>query len=190
MRKPSIVVLLVLSMSIFVAGCFGASPETVTQDFLTAFKASDFEKAASYAVTQNASKIETDMAKDEDGERIGKLILSNTSYEVGKAVKEGDKAKVSVKVTAVDMVRIATKAMSELMPLAFAAAFSETDNNEMDAMMNQYLENSILDPQAPKVTTDVNVNLVKTNNGWKIAEDNDDLFNAITGNAAKAFNKK
>jgi len=46
------------------------------------------------------------------------LILSKATYEVGTSSTTGEKS--TVKVTAIDMVRIATKVMSELMPMAFA----------------------------------------------------------------------
>jgi len=45
----------------------------------------------------------------------------------------------------------------------FASAFSDdknASNEQMDSLMNQYLENSISDAQAPKVANEVNVNLI------------------------------
>jgi hypothetical protein len=61
----------------------------------------------------------------------------------------------------------------------------------MNAMMDQYLDNSILDPQAPKVTTEVDVNLIKTKEGWKISQyNNDDLFNQLLETLQKLLTNK
>lgn len=188
MRKI-IVVMLVLLLTVFVAGC-GKSPSTVTGEFLAAMKVADFEKAALNAEVSDKNTVAGEFLSDEKSEKYGKLILSKASYVVGEEKIEGDKATVKVKVTAIDMVRVATKAMSELMPMAFASAFSgddEESKKKMDAMMDQYFENSIADPEAPKVTKEVDVNLVKTKDGWKVAKDNEQLFDAYVGGAASAF---
>lgn len=192
MIQKRLLIAIALLLLVTVTGCSTMPPDTVTKNFLSALQTSDFERAATYVVDSNPLALKKNLpGKDEKSEQIGKSLLSKATYEVGAVKKTGDQATVSVKVTAIDVVRVATKAMSELMPMAFAAAFSkDKSKQDMDAMMNQYLENSISDPQAPKVTTDVNVNLVKTKDGWKIGSNNDELFNAITGNAAKAFGNK
>jgi len=158
-----ILFVLVGLIGIVLVGCsFGQSPETVTKEFLTSLQTCDFDKAATYTETSDKD-ISKDIIKNDEGERIGKLILSKATYEVGTSSTTGEKLTVKVKVTAIDMVRIATKVMSELMPMAFASAFSDdknASNEQMDSLMNQYLENSISDAQAPKVANEVNVNLI------------------------------
>lgn len=191
MRKSRMILLVVIvAAGLVLAGCGGPSPEVVVNEFTAALKAGDWEKAATYVENQDKTVFQKDI-KDEKGEKFARLILSKAAFEIGKAEVSGNQAKVNVKVTAVDMVRVAAKTMSELIPMAIAAAFSQDGaQKDMEAMVEQYFMNSISDPQAPKTATDTAVNLVKTRDGWKVSANNEEFFNAMTGNMAKAFAKQ
>ncbi|HBV95844.1 MAG: hypothetical protein JL50_04290 [Peptococcaceae bacterium BICA1-7] len=188
MKKSRMLLLVVIvAAGLVLAGCGGPSPEVVVSEFTAALKAGDWEKAATYMENQDKSAFQKDI-KDEKGEKFARQILSKAAFELGKAEVSGNQAKVGVKVTAVDMVRVAAKTMSELMPIAIAAAFSEDgDQKDMEAMAEQYFMNSISDPQAPMTVTDTAINLVKTGDGWKVSASNEEFFNAMTGNMEKAF---
>lgn len=79
--------------------------------------------------------------------------------------------------------------MSAALPMAFATAFSEGENSNQEAM-DQFVEETLTsllsDPNVPMTTTTVDIHLQKVEKEWKI-QPNDDLANAITGGAMKAF---
>jgi len=185
MRKLVGFLLLVLLLTV---GCSsGPPPDKVVKDFFDAMIKGDFETAAKFASGADIEKDVLKTTKDEQGERLAKSILARVTYEVGDKKVEGDKAEVSVKVMAPDLLRITSKAMSELLPMAFAMAFSEDQSQEKsDALFQQYFENAINDPNAPMTPSDIKVKLEKKDGSW-IVKPGDELLNALTGNMAKAF---
>ncbi|GAW91188.1 DUF4352 domain-containing protein [Calderihabitans maritimus] len=178
---------LLVGVLVVIAGCSaGPTPKQVTNDFLKALQDGDIETAKTFVVSDK--NLVENYFENEEAEKTAKLILSRITYEVGDYSVDGDTAVVNAKITSPDLLRIVGKAIQEMLPMAFAAAFSESTSQEaVDKMLEQYLENSISDPNAPMTTSQVKINLVKANGTWKISQDNDDLLNAVTGNIAKAF---
>lgn len=188
MRKLVSFLLLVLLLTMLTIGCSpGVSPDKVTKDFFDAMIKGDFETAAKLTGGTDIKKGVLKTPKDKQGERLAKSILARIKYEISDTKIEGDRAEVSVKVTAPDLLRITSKAMSELLPMAFAMAFSEGQSQEKsDALFQQYFENAINDPNAPMTTSNIKVKLEKKDGSWVVKPD-DELLNALTGNMAKAF---
>ena len=87
------------------------------------------------------------------------------------------------------MVKIVATTINELMPTLLAGAFGGMSEQNADSILYAYLENSLNDTDAPQITTNTNVNLIKVANEWKISTENDDVVNAITGNFLKAFDR-
>ena len=171
-----------------VIGCSSTTPpDQVVKSFLDAMVKGEFEKAAEFVVGEGEEKDIVKTPEDKEGERLAKAILAKVTYELGEKKIDGDNATVAAKITAPDLLRITSKAISELLPMAFAMAFSE-DNSEdqMDAMFQQYFENAISDPNAPMAVSDVQVSLEKKDGAWLITPD-DALSSALTGNMEKAF---
>jgi Asp-tRNA(Asn)/Glu-tRNA(Gln) amidotransferase B subunit len=164
----------------------GPSPTDVSKGFLGALKESNFEKAGSYVAKSDTSEIKAKIPENSE-EKVSKLMLSKFAYEVGESTVDGDKATVKVKITSLDMVQIASNIMRDMIPLAFATSFSNSENKNMDNLMEQQMLNRMSDPNAPRATTETIINLTKTKEGWKIGQGNDELFNAITGNIMTAF---
>lgn len=186
-RRVSAVLVLAL---LFGVGCLsGPSPDKVVRDFFDAMIKGDFVTAAKLA---GVADIQTDVLKtpkDQQGEQIVKSILARVTYEIGGKKINGNKAEVSVKVTSPDLLRITGQVMTELLPVAFAMAFSQEQSSQnTEALFEQYFENAIKDPNAPMVTSDITVQLERKNGSWVIKPD-DALLNAITGNLAKAFSE-
>lgn len=171
------------------AGCsIGQSPKEVANNFLTAVQKADFDQASTWVESKDTTS-ELQKAKDPDGEKLAKVMLGKMTFELGKEEQNGDKATVEAKITSLDMGRIVAGAMKDIMAMAFATAFSndpEKDKKTQE-IAKQYFMNAINDPNAPKTTTDVKINLVKTQDGWKVARDNKELMSALIGNADKIF---
>ena len=78
-----------------------------------------------------------------------------------------------------------TNMLPDLFSLALGSAFSDEPEMDMDRTATQLLVNSVNDPNAPMVTTNMEFNLTKSKKGWLIVFDDttgDALANAITGN--------
>lgn len=186
-RRVSTVLVVAL---LFSAGCLsGPSPDKVVTDFFDALIKGDFVTAAKLA---GVADIQTDVLKtpkDQQGAQIVKSILARVAYETGSKKINGDRAEVSVRVTSPDLLRITGQVMTELLPMAFAMAFSQEQSSQSaEALFEQYFENAIKDPNAPMVTSDITVQLERKDGSWVIKPD-DALLNAITGNLAEAFSQ-
>lgn len=161
-----------------------AKPDVTVKNFLDAVKQQDFNKASTF-IKREGTKEEFKYDSPEQ-EKIIKAVFSKLDYKLDKTTKNGNTATVKAKITSVDLTRVTTKMISELMPTLMAQAFSEEkpDEAKQNEMMLQYMLNSINDPNAPKTETDVDIKLTKGKNGWLI-EPTDDLINAMTGNFGK-----
>lgn len=174
-------------MAIAVVGCFGASPESVTKDFFSAVKDGDFDTAAIYIKQDSEDEFrdELESGQDLDDKKRAELIFSKLSWEIISTSTEKDQAEVKAKVTSIDMVSVATDVMNKILPLAFASAFDENSNDDkIEELTDQYFENAMSDPDAPTITSEITIKLVKEKGDWLIVPD-DDLLNAMTGNAGK-----
>ncbi len=175
-------VLAIMMISIFLlVGCGGEKPTAAVSNYLDSLKGLDFEKAGAYI--QGEEKVIE--VKPEEEVYLEPMMQKLSYKEVKEVSQEEDKAVVSVKITSLNMSSIITKTFSELIPLAFASAFSEDQSEEdMDKLAEQYLMDAISDENAPTVTTEVNINLQKQDGTWKIVPD-DNFINALTGNLGK-----
>lgn len=166
-------------------GCSSAPPPSkVVENFFKALQENNYQEIGKY-IEGDTDKI--GKFNNEDEEKLTKAITSKLKYEIVSTENKGNEATVKVKVTAPDLLKITSKTISELMGIAFATAFSDDSQQlDMEKLTQQYFLNSVSDPNAPMVTTEVDIKLVKKDNAWYI-QANDDLLNAITGNMAKAF---
>lgn len=161
MLNRILVSILALALSLTLTACSSTpSPKAVVSGFLDALKAGDFEKAALFVAPEK--ELMEDLVSDEENhEEIVKVIFSRVSYDIKSEMVSGNQATVEAAITSLDLVRIVMQTMSELMPMAFALAFSDAGEDEMDTMFEQYLMNSISDPNAPTTTTNVTITLEK-----------------------------
>lgn len=187
MRK-GICTVIVLVLLLSAVGCSSTHPpDRVVRTFLDTMVKGDFEEAAKLAGGANMQKDVLQTTENKQSEQLARAILARVKYELGDKRVEGEKAIVNVKVTAPDLLRITSKAVGELLPMAFAMAFSQDQSQEKtDALFQQYFENAINDPNAPMVTSDVQIKLQKKDGSWVVVPD-ESFVNAITGNMAKAF---
>ncbi len=178
MKKILQVTLLCL-LAISLVGCFGPSPDSVVKDFFSAVKDGDFDAAAKYVKQDNRDEFrdELESAQDLEDNKSAELLFSKLSWEILSSSTEKNQAKVKAKITSIDMVRVVTDVMNKIMPLAFAS-------DKIEELTEQYFISAMSDPNAPTITSEVTIKLVKENGDWLVVPD-DDLLNAMTGNAGK-----
>lgn len=188
--KRSLCLLVITVLFLSLIGCASTStskPDSAVSGFFDALKKEDVNSAAKFVKTDSKNEISY---KNAEEEKIAKAVFSKLDYKIESSVVKGDTATVNAKVTTVDLVKITGNMISDLLPTLMAKALSGEDQNEAETekLINQYFTNSINDPSASKTTTDVIINLVKSEDkkSWLI-DPNDDLLNAMTGNLQNAF---
>ena len=174
---------------IMMSGCGGPKPTDTVHSFLTAFQKGDYKTASSYIenTKDNAlSNFDTSTdSKDFSTTDIMKALATNYKFEKPEEVSKNDKtAKVKVKITSVDMQVVVTKTIGEVMPMAFASAFSDDSKSQqtIDALMESTFIKNMKSKDATMATREVTLNLKKDKNGdFKIVSD-DHLLEAIAAN--------
>lgn len=188
--KRSLCLLIITALFLSLIGCASTStskPDSAVSGFFDALKKEDVNSAAKFVKTDSKNEISY---KNAEEEKIAKAVFSKLDYKIESSVVKGDTATVNAKVTTVDLVKITGNMISDLLPTLMAKTLSGEDQNEAETekLINQYFTNSINDPSASKTTTDITINLVKSEDkkSWLI-DPNDDLLNAMTGNLQNAF---
>ncbi|MCT8978856.1 DUF4352 domain-containing protein [Clostridium sp. CX1] len=181
--KKITVMLTLVVFTLTLVAC-GPKPDATVKNFFDAVKKADVNSMATYV----KKDVKKDIFKFEDAEqeKLVKAILPKVSYEIVSSTVEGSNATVKAKVTSLDLPRIYSKIVADLMPSLFASALSNKADDAKAQLLQSFL-NAINDPNATKTTTDVDIKLVKGDKGWLI-EPTDDLLGALTGNLNKAFN--
>ncbi|WP_416829185.1 hypothetical protein [Ectobacillus polymachus] len=192
--KKLLALIMVVGLSIGVlAGC--SNPKDTVQEFLTAIQKGDYEKASTFVEKKDNGYEFGKLNETTDG-IDGKAIFNAIakSYKFEKPVevsKKNDTAEVKVKITSVDMSVVMTKTIGEIMPVAFASAFSQ-DKEQSDKAMQQMMASTFIknlsDKDAAMATREVTLNLKKDKDGnYKIVSD-ENLTEALLANA-KAVDK-
>jgi len=117
-----------------------------------------------------------------DQTELMRSILARDTYKVGSTKVDGEKAEVIVTITALDLPRITGKLASDTLSMKLAMPSLNTD-----AYSRQYLKNAISDPNAPMVTSDVTITLVRKDVSWIVKQEDHTLSNALTGGMESAF---
>ncbi|WP_440604292.1 hypothetical protein [Bacillus sp. GB_SG_008] len=186
-KSLTFVMMIGLLMSVL-AGC--SNPDDTVQEFLTAIKKGNYEKASTFVYKGDKGYDFSKLNKTEDGiegKAVLDAIVKNYKFEEPEQVsKKDDKAKVKVKITSVDMAVATTKTIGEIMPMAFASAFSEDkeqSDKAMEQMMTTTLVKNLSDKDATMTTRVVTLNLKKDKDGnYKIVSD-ENLEEALFANS-------
>ena len=184
--KKLLLLMMVIGLTVGVlAGC--ANPKDTAEEFLTAIQKGDLEKARTFVESDKEFSKLNEKTDDADGKAMLSAITKSFKFEKLEEVsKKDDKAEVKVKVTSVDLSIAVTKAMGEVMPMAFASAFSEDKEQSEKAIektMTSTIVKNLADKEAAMATREVTLNLKKDKDGdYKIVAD-DNLKEVLFANA-------
>ncbi|WP_141538063.1 DUF4878 domain-containing protein [Bacillus cereus] len=184
--KKLLLLMMVVGLTVGVlAGC--ANPKDTAEEFLTALQKGDVEKARTFVESDKEFSKLNEKTDDAEVKEMLSAITKNFKFEKLEEVsKKDDKAEVKVKVTSADLSVAVTKAMGEVMPMAFASAFSE-DKEQSEKAIEKTMTSAIVkhlsDKDAIMATREVTLNLKKNKDGdYKIVAD-DNLQEVLFANA-------
>ncbi|KGO13823.1 hypothetical protein [Clostridium botulinum] len=192
--KKLMPIIFIAILSISLTGCSPKPDETV-KGFFGALKQQDIKKASTFINANSFYKeLKVDEFDSKEQEKIVKAVLSKFDYSLGDVEKNGNTATAKVSVTSIDLGKITIKTIDKILPNLIDEAFSQgkIDEKKQQAVIIQHMLNSINDPNAPKIKTNINVKLVKGDKGWLIEPD-EELANGLSGNlysVAKKFQSK
>lgn len=184
--------------ALILAACSGQEankPADVATSFLESIQAGDLEKAGTYVSTENASD-EFDFTGLNEGTEdpataaLVKGISNNYQF---KNVKEDtideNNAEVTVEITSLDFAAAMGTAMEDIFGVAFELAMEDQSEEEynkaMEEKSNEILTNAMSSKDAEMVTRNVTLSLSKDDEGkYKIVSD-EQLMEAVLGNAAE-----
>lgn len=189
--KKLLLLMMVIGLIVGVlAGC--ANPRDTAEEFLTAIQKGDVEKARTFVESDKEFNKLNEKTDDAEAKEMLSAITKNFRFEKLEEVsKTDDKAEVKVKITSADLSVAVTKAMGEVMPMAFASAFSE-DKEQSEKAIEKTMTSAVIkhlsDKDAIMATREVTLNLKKNKDGdYKIVAD-DNLKEVLFANA-KALEK-
>ena len=155
------------------AGCGSKTPppNQAVKGFMDAMRKTDYLAAGKFVDSKESlDELLTFSEDEEEGKAVVDALMAQVTYKLGSEAITGENATVDVSITAPDMAHVAGAVMAEVMPAAFALAFSGAEDSEKQIsvlFMNSFVTN-VKDPQVPKVTSDITVKLIKTNDAWFI----------------------
>lgn len=163
-------------------GC-GRNPDETVKIFFDSLQKQDIKAAASCLYNSKVTSFQ-----NTEQEEVVKLIFSRLKYEIESTTVNKYTAKVKTKITSVDLTKVMSNMIASLLPSMIASSLKGQSSNASSTLVYQYLTKNISDPNAPTITSEIDINLIKDANTkkWVIVSD-EDLANAMTGNFMKAL---
>jgi hypothetical protein len=167
-RKRLAAIASVALLGAVLSGCSSQpSPEDVAKQFVSDLQNGKWDDAQSLVANPNK-----DVQKPDE---TALAIFKKDKFEVGQATINGNNASVSVHVTSPDMTQIVRGMLGD------AIANALTGGTNDNATFTKDLENRLNSSSVPMTSSDVHLNLVKTDQGWKISSDNMEFMSAAVG---------
>ena len=169
MKKLISLALAVLILAFSFASCGTHPAATALDKCLSYIETGDFA---------NASVLENRAFSDEDDEML-KAMYAHFEYKIGEAAETESGASVTVTITMTDVGTVFSNYMTEALKHML-----DSDWDSDGAVFEQMLSAD----DAPLTTNTVKVAMVEKEGEWIVADENNDLLNAITGGLFSALN--
>ncbi|WP_027633766.1 hypothetical protein [Clostridium hydrogeniformans] len=163
-------------------------PENVVNEYFTALKNVDIEEANK--LTEGEAEGEDEDLSEIEMELVNK-VFNNISVEViGDAKVDGKNATVKAKVTTPDMKKTVELVIADCTTKVTKAAFEgkELRDEEIDKLVGESFIKQFENKDLAKITSEVDLSLVRKDNSWVIKEDGA-LENAIRAGLPKEIRK-
>ena len=166
--KKILCVILAIVLAVSFTACGKETPEKAANNALKAVKNLNPVGIAKYFGDDTVEDMDIDdISSDEI--KILKKFLSKTSWEILGSVEDGESATVTVRITTIDLAPIVKELAGELLGDAFSSLFGEQmTEEEMEQKALKLFEEKLSEKDLAMTTTDVELDMTLTENGWKI----------------------
>lgn len=182
--KKVMVMILTLAFLTALCGCNEVKDaEGALNSAIAALQSGDYAKASGYI---NGSEIldNNEMLKNaENTESLIKAMFSNLSCSINSSEKtDNSNVKINADITNVNT----ANAFKDTITQAFSLALSgEVSQDEMESKILEIFAQNLSGEDVETVTSTIDINMVKTDEGWKV-DANEELQDAITGGLVSA----
>ena len=201
MIKHVATILAVAAAIFFLGGCSSNPTPTQTADtFLQAIKSQDSEAMAGVyaggevdlldAAAESEDETEatdTGLTQVYEEQMLPKML--DFDYEFSNEQIDGDKATVDVKITTYSIGDAFTSFFSDYISQAFILAFSDTSEEELDALATTLLSGKLADLTEKSYEKTATLSLTKVDDKWVVdeLEPGSDIVDALTGGLVTSF---
>lgn len=171
------VILIIATLIVGLSGCKTQSnnPEKSVDKFFNGLRTGN--KTQVEKVTSSSENLSQFLPEDDYSAKMIKLILSKLSYDIHSSKITGDKATVTVSVTALDYKYLIEQMLADWQ----ASDVSGMDEAEQKSYSLEYLKEKLLDPKVKLYTTkNLKMELVKEGEVWMV-QVTDDVITALLG---------
>jgi len=194
-----ILIIFILSIILFsLAGCGTLGPEDTVDKYFTAAQKLDLiSMAANIAPSNTEDRDKTStLFEGEEQEEFQKYaedyLKTNArkmTYKITGSEENGDKAVVTVDCKYVDFGRILKATVGEMFAKLFGQTFSgvEMTDEENEQMFLNVMKEQIKTFDETFIEVTLNIDLVKIENTWYIAEASDELLDVVASGFISAF---
>lgn len=188
MRKLTTILLAVILCLSIVACGVDPTPTDVVNSYMDALKKNDtatiselYSGDTELSNFFNSTGVDTESLSEEFMSTIKEKLLA-FEYTLSNEKIDGDKATVDVSVKTYNFKVAFTNAVSDYFQKALSMIFSDVSDEEMNKLMENTLSEHLNDATFDYEKT-AQINLTKTEDGWKIDdfEDNTEIINTLTG---------
>jgi len=165
----SLAIVLILSACTTVGGLVSPNPNETVTAFFTHIYAREFDEANQLLTTDPPIAL-----REIEAEHSG--IFDNIDYQLVSEIVEGNRAYLTVNISALDFTQLMEAVISE----AFFWAFVEMTEEELYELVNELLIEKMNAEDAPTIENEITMVLMLERNKWHIVPDNA-LFDGLTG---------
>jgi len=178
---------------LLLAGCVStATPEQTVDGFFSAIKKTDVISASKYIEGEKLSTDDLEWGDFDledllETKAIVSLLTEKMEWEIlGTEAVDDKTSHVKTRITAIDMKPVMSDFMVNAVKYALENALKQPSEEETEAEMKRLLTESLSGDDLATVTNEVELVVVKTEQGWKIKAD-ESLLNAMLGGIADAL---
>lgn len=193
MKKYSKIISLIIvftTMVALLAGCGETKQaEAAVNDTLAAIKALDFEAAADHLDVEDIMQSEEDSSSLLDTDVFMKNLFGKLEYEILSSEKmNSSTVMVKTKITAVEIKPVLEDFLAKALEYLFSSAFASPQPSEetISAELERIFVECLSKEDAAKVTTEVDIKVVKVGSNWQI-ETSEELASALLGGYEQAL---
>lgn len=182
--KKVLVMILTLAFLAALCGCNEVrDAENALNSAITALQEGDYTKASGY-VNGNEFLENNEMLKNaENTENVAKALFSKLICKINSSEKiDNSNVKINADVTNVNTENAFKNTITQAFSLALSGNVSQ---DEMESKILEIFTQNLSGEDVETVTSTIDINMVKTDDGWKVDAD-EKLQDAITGGLVSA----